>query len=101
MIQECIHQCLTEVFSPQHLSIVNDSHLHAGSNTNSHFKVLLVSEAFINLSSVKRHQQVYQALKTIMPKIHALQLNTWTPKEWNTKTEQAAKDIPSSQCAKS
>ena len=99
-MQEQIHQLLNESLQPVHLSVENDSHLHAGPRTDSHFKVLIVSDEFINLNSVKRHQKVYKILNQVMQKIHALQLNTYTQEEWQQRHLQGNEKIPSSQCAK-
>jgi BolA protein len=100
-MKEQIYHQLTTAFSPQHLCIDNDSHLHSGPNTNSHFKVLIVSTEFAGLPLVKRHQKIYNELKEVMKQIHALQLNAWTPEEWQKKSSEGEVDIPSSKCAKS
>ena len=97
-LQQQLTDSLTRTFAPHYLKIDNDSHLHQGQRTYSHFKVLIVSDAFAQLNRVKRHQQVYQALGgDFMKRIHALQLNTWTIKEWldNSKNE-----LSSSTCHK-
>ncbi len=80
---------LREKLAPDHLEVVNESHMHsvpAGSET--HFKVVVVSEKFEGLSSVKRHQLVYGALaeelgkKPVHGGIHALAITSRTPSEW-------------------
>jgi BolA protein len=72
----------------------NDSHLHAGPATESHFKLVLVSEAFSGLSRVKRHQAVYKALGDLMTQFHALALHTYTPDEWQTQQTQVPNSTP-------
>lgn len=47
--------------------------------TGDHFAVAVVSPSFEGKSLVERHQMVYAALGTLMPRIHALQLSTRTP----------------------
>jgi len=50
----------------------------------THFEAVIVSDAFINQSMIKQHQQVYSALGNMMQKeIHALSIKTFTPDEWN------------------
>ncbi len=46
-----------------------------------HFAVHITSASFAGRSLVERHQMVYRALGTLMPRIHALQLKTAAPGE--------------------
>jgi len=51
-----------------------------------HFSAEVVAEAFVGIGLVKQHQLVYRALGTRMGnEIHALQLKTYTPDQWNKK----------------
>lgn len=78
-----IEQCVAQVFAPVHLELVNESHMHSvPPGSESHFKLVLVSESFEGKRLVARHQQVYGALGDIMQQIHALALHTYTPSEW-------------------
>ncbi|MBM94657.1 MAG: transcriptional regulator [Oceanospirillaceae bacterium] len=66
-----------------HVEIINESHMHAGPATDSHFKLILVSEAFEGRRAVQRHQQVYGLLKQELDgPVHALALHLYTPAEW-------------------
>jgi len=50
----------------------------------THFDAVIVSDAFINQSMIKQHQQVYSALGNMMQnEIHALSIKTFTPDDWN------------------
>ena len=50
----------------------------------THFDAVIVSDAFINQSVIKQHQQVYSALGNMMQnEIHALSIKTFTPDDWN------------------
>lgn len=50
----------------------------------THFEAVIVSDAFINQSMIKQHQQVYSALGNMMQKeIHALSIKTFTPDDWD------------------
>lgn len=86
-IEEQVHQA----FNPVYLKLENESDRHAGPATESHFKLVLVSEAFDGLSRVRRHQAVYKVLADEMTKIHALALHVFTSKEW-----QASQAVPAS-----
>lgn len=69
---------------PRHLEVVNESHMHSvpkGSET--HFKVLVVSEAFDGMGPVDRHRTVNALLKhELATGVHALSLRTLTPAQW-------------------
>ncbi|KAH7327382.1 bola domain protein [Rhexocercosporidium sp. MPI-PUGE-AT-0058] len=82
---------ITTALSPSHLEIHNDSHLHshhkamAGSTSQeTHFRVVITSEAFEKKMQPARHRMVYSLLKEEMGMeggIHALQLRTRTAEE--------------------
>jgi BolA protein len=80
-----IEQRLTEVFAPQRLHIVDESHKHAGhasAGGAGHFAVEIVAQAFENKSLIERHRLVYAALNDVMnSEIHALSIRASTPAE--------------------
>ncbi|MAD46818.1 MAG: transcriptional regulator [Oceanospirillaceae bacterium] len=81
-IAESIKTKLADL-NPQHLELINESHMHAGPATDSHFKLVLVSEAFDGQRVVARHQSVYQRLADeLAGPVHALALHLYTPSEW-------------------
>lgn len=85
-IADTIHQQLA-VLNPLHLELINESHMHAGPATDSHFKLVLVSHAFEGKRAVARHQQVYQLLaEQLRGPVHALALHLYTPEEWQQAT---------------
>ena len=68
---------------PQHFELINESHMHSGPATESHFKLIIVSEQFQGLNAVKRHQQLYGLLSDeLRDGVHALALHLYTPEEW-------------------
>ncbi len=93
-MQVYIQKTLTEHFVPSHLSVINESSAHnVAPGSETHFKVVLVSSAFNEVSAVKRHQAVYKALEWALNNgVHALALHTHTPKEWASK--QSVPDSP-------
>lgn len=66
---------------PQHLQVLDESHMHSR-GLETHYKAVLVSEQFQGLNAVKRHQKVYGVLGELMSEFHALALHTYTPAEW-------------------
>ncbi|WP_321276827.1 BolA family protein [Thiomicrorhabdus indica] len=84
-----IESVIQAEFSPLEMQVINESHMHSGPATESHFKLVLVSETFDGLNKVKRQQAVYRALAEIMPQIHALGLHTYTQDEWQSIHQQA------------
>ncbi len=61
MLETLLKTALTEALSPLVLEIDNESHGHnVPKNSETHFRVVLVSEAFVGLNRVKRHQLVYK-----------------------------------------
>lgn len=84
---ERVRQKLAESLQPDHLELINESHLHAGPATESHFKVILVTANFEGLGRVQRHQHIYRLLQEELQAngngtVHALALHLFTPKEW-------------------
>ncbi|MFK0087822.1 BolA family protein [Pseudomonas sp. BJa5] len=79
-MQQKIEQSL-QALAPQHLEVLDESHMHSRGQ-QTHYKAVLVSEQFEGLNSVKRHQKVYATLGELMGQFHALALHTYTPAEW-------------------
>ena len=90
-VHDRITEILTREFTPTHLEVIDDSHLHAGHagarpEGETHFRVNLVSAAFVGESRVARQRRVYAALEDLMQtRVHALQLKTFTPEEYHAK----------------
>ena len=68
-----------------HLEVINESHMHSvPPNSETHFKLVVVTDAFEGKRSVARHQIVYKILADdLAGPVHALALHTYTPAEWN------------------
>ncbi len=81
-----IEQRLTQALALQHLVIENESHMHSGPATESHFKLVVVAEDFAGKRPVARHQLIYGILSELMNNpIHALALHLYTADEWQTQ----------------
>ena len=82
-IEIAIKKLLMSEFDPSVLNIVNESYMHnVPEGSESHFKLIIVSDEFKNLSNVKRHQQIYKALNKIMDSIHALSIYSFSKDEY-------------------
>lgn len=84
-----------KALEPAFLQVENESHRHAvPPNSETHFKVTLVSARFEGMMPVKRHQQVYAALADeLAGPVHALALHLYTPSEWEA-SGQSRPDSP-------
>ncbi|KTD04058.1 regulator of penicillin binding proteins and beta lactamase transcription (morphogene) [Legionella geestiana] len=82
---------LSEAILCEHLSIDDESSGHqvpAGAET--HFKVVMVSEAFTGLSRVARHRLINGLCDAERASgLHALSLHLYTPDEWKCRSQQA------------
>lgn len=83
---EAIQQALESAFSPLHIQVKDQSHLHAGHagarDGLGHFEVTIVADAFDGMSRIERHRVIYAALGTMMQTdIHALKINAFSPSE--------------------
>jgi len=78
---------LTETFAPTVLQVVDDSAHHAGhmgaaAGGQTHYSILLVSDAFRGMSRVDRSRAVHAALAAeFAGGMHALALRLRTPDE--------------------
>lgn len=86
-VAQAIEHKLTAALQPQHLEVIDDSARHAGHSGarpggESHFKVVVISEAFAGVGRVQRQRMVYDALaQELAEGLHALELKTLTPDE--------------------
>ena len=89
-VERSINESL-KVLSPYYLEVVNESFMHAvPKDSETHFKVVIVSAAFDGLRLVKRHQVIYRLLSEQMSgPVHALALHTYTADEWTQKMQKS------------
>ena len=89
IVQNEIEQLLSEHFQPTHLRVENESHMHSvPANSETHFKVELVTDQFASMRKVARHQAVYRVLQAqLAGPVHALALHTYSPDEWQVNQE--------------
>ncbi|KAG8449875.1 hypothetical protein GDO86_016520 [Hymenochirus boettgeri] len=63
-VEHSIRSKLTESLNPSHLEVHNESHMHAvPKDSETHFKVVVVSDSFSGKSLIQRHRLVNELLK--------------------------------------
>jgi len=84
MIREQIESKLRATFEPAFLEVVDESYRHnVPAGSESHFKVVLVSDRFAGERFLNRHRMIYSTLTSeLATTVHALALHTYTLKEW-------------------
>lgn len=86
-VQKIIENKLS-VLNSEFLKIENESHMHSGPATDSHFKLTLVSNEFDGMRTVARHQKIYALLADeLAGPVHALALHLFSPEEWSHEGE--------------
>lgn len=90
-VASTIEQKIRDGLPVEHLEVINESHMHnVPANSETHFKVIVVSGAFDGQMPVRRHKQIYALLDEEMAgPVHALALHTFTPQEWQDRGGQA------------
>ena len=84
---EIIAARLTAALAPSHLEVINDSHHHAGhmgddGTGESHWTVVVESNAFAGVSRVQRQRLINNALADLLAsRIHALAIRARAPGE--------------------
>ena len=85
LVLDAIKTRLEKAFSPAHIIVRDESHLHighAGAENGGHFNVTVISQNFFQQSMLERHRMVYRSLHDMMQKdIHALSITTLAPEE--------------------
>jgi BolA family transcriptional regulator, general stress-responsive regulator len=83
-VQSEIERKLSDALEPLHMEVINESHMHSvPPGSESHFKVIVVSDRFNGKALIQRHRAINELLASeIAGPVHALSLHTLTPDEW-------------------
>jgi BolA protein len=86
-VQQEMERKLLAAFAPARLEVLNESDMHAGPpNRETHFKVIVVGDAFEGLNPVKRHRAVNAVLgDELAGDVHALSIHAWTVAQWEAR----------------
>lgn len=85
-VTETITQKLRSHFEPLHLEVINESKNHnVPKNSETHFKVIIVSTKFEDLKLIERHRAVNTLLRDELKTggVHALSIKAKTPEQWS------------------
>lgn len=94
-IEETLTQLLISELAPTKLEVENESAKHAGhagaveagGGSETHFRILVVSDAFAGQNRVARHRAVNMLAKPLFDEgLHAMALQTYTPEEWELRS---------------
>ena len=86
-VEQNIETKIAAALAPSHLEVVNESHMHSvPPGSESHFRVVVVSERFEGLPLLRRHQTINQILEQELQEgLHALSMQTLTAAEWTRR----------------
>ena len=83
-----IEKKISDALAPEHLEVINESHLHAGHQPGfdgkgeSHLRIRIVASAFNGISRVMRHRKINELLQDELERgLHALAIDAKTPDE--------------------
>ncbi len=86
-MRDIITNKLTRAFAPQHLTVTDESHRHAGhagwrEGGETHFRIAIVSESFRGKNRIERHRMINATLSSELAEgIHALAIQASAPGE--------------------
>ncbi len=87
-IAKKIEELVSQGLNCAEFYLENESQMHSGPATESHYKLIVVSDDFIDKRAVQRHQSVYKLVADLMNNpIHALALHLFTTTEWAVKAD--------------
>ncbi len=86
-VQQSIQTKIAAALAPSHLEVLNESHMHSvPPGSESHFRVVVVSDRFEGQPLVRRHQTVNRILEQELENgLHALSMQTLTAAEWTRR----------------
>ena len=84
-VHDEIANLLNNKLKVERMLLENESEMHnVPPQSETHFKLVIVSDDFTSMTKVKRHQLIYKILVETMKKIHALSIQAFTIEEFKT-----------------
>ncbi len=95
-LHETIVTKIRTSLSPARLEVINESHRHSvPPGSESHFKLVIVSDAFEGKPLVRRHKIVHGVLAAeLAGGVHALSMDTLTASEWRRRGGETPESPP-------
>ncbi|NIM28784.1 MAG: BolA/IbaG family iron-sulfur metabolism protein [Gammaproteobacteria bacterium] len=86
-VQDSIERKIAEGLEALHLEVINESGQHnVPPGSESHFKVVVVSNDFLGKNLVAQHRMIYKLLgNELRNQVHALALHTYTEQGWRER----------------
>ena len=87
--EQSIRSKLSDSLEPEHLEVLNESHMHkVAPGSETHFRVVVVSEKFRGESRVGRHRMINALLsEELSGGVHALAIETYVSEQWKAREE--------------
>lgn len=84
-VAKIITDKLTATFLPHHLEVINESNRHhVPPNSETHFKLVIVSDKVDGMRLIARHRMVNDILaEQLAGGVHALTMHIYTKNEWD------------------
>lgn len=87
-VENSIREKLLLALTPTRLDVINESELHAGHRSSpgtgdSHFRIVVVADAFAGMNRVARHRRINEILAAELAPggVHALAIHAFAPDE--------------------
>jgi BolA protein len=95
-VQRDIEEKIAGSLSPLHLEVINESYKHSvPEGSESHFKLVVVSDDFAGVPRIGRHKMINRLLAPeFAAGLHALSMETHTAEEWRARGGRAAETPP-------
>ena len=94
--RERIEESMAQRFGLQHLEVMDESHGHSvPDGSESHFKIVAVSEEFEGKRLIQRHRMINELLESeFAGGMHALAIHVYTADEWHARFNEAPMSPP-------
>ena len=81
--EHVIRETLENAYPEATFDLINESHMHSGNSTESHFKLIIVDERFNELPLISRHKDIYKNLGEVIKTFHELAIHAYTKEEYS------------------
>ncbi|XP_029178107.1 bolA-like protein DDB_G0274169 isoform X2 [Nylanderia fulva] len=88
-IENSIRKKLETILKPLYCNVINESYMHnVPKGSETHFKVVVVSEKFNKKLLIERHRMIHELLQVELQEgVHALSIVAKTPEQWEASSK--------------